>query len=204
MSQLFISGGQSIGASAEAQVLPMNIQDWFPLGSTGLIYFLSKGLSRVFSSTAVRKHQFFGAQPSLCPTLTSIHDYGGKTTALTMSVYIYICVCVCVCVYASSLSHVQLFVTSWTVAHQALLSMGIFQERILQWVSMPFSRGSSQVGDWTQVSCIVGGFFTNWTTGEAIYVCVCVCVSEEKVDRVVCINLTSFTGSPDEYIIDFN
>ena len=96
--------------------------------------------------------------------------------------YVYMCVCVCVCVniYASLLSHVQLFVTSWTVAHQALLSMGIFQERILQWVSMLFSRGSSQVGDWTQVSCIAGGFFTNWTTGEAIYMCVCVYIWRES------------------------
>ena len=59
----FISGGQSIGASAS--VLPMNIQCWFPLGLTGLISLLSKGLSRVFSSTTVSKHQFFGAQPSL-------------------------------------------------------------------------------------------------------------------------------------------
>ena len=58
-------GGQSIGASASASVLPMNIQDWFPLGWTGLISLLSKGLSRVFSSTTVWKHHFFGAQPSL-------------------------------------------------------------------------------------------------------------------------------------------
>ena len=63
MNQLFIPGGQSIGASAS--VLRMNIQDWFPLGLTGLISLQSKGLSRVFSSTTVRKHQFFGAQPSL-------------------------------------------------------------------------------------------------------------------------------------------
>ena len=72
MSQLFISGGQSIGTSASASVLPMNIgliglniQDWFPLGLTGLISLLSKGLSKVLSSTTIWKHQFFGAQPSL-------------------------------------------------------------------------------------------------------------------------------------------
>ena len=63
--QSFTSGGQSIGASASATVLAMNIQDWFPLGLTGLISLLSKGLSRVFSNTTVQKHQFFGAQPSL-------------------------------------------------------------------------------------------------------------------------------------------
>ena len=66
ISQLFASGGQSIGASASASVLLMNIQDWFPLGCTGLISPLSKGLPRIFSSTTIRKHQFFGIQSSLC------------------------------------------------------------------------------------------------------------------------------------------
>ena len=64
-SQLFTSGGQSIGASASALVLSMNIQDWFPLVQTGWISLQSKGLSRVFSNTTVQKHQFFGAQLSL-------------------------------------------------------------------------------------------------------------------------------------------
>ena len=62
---VFTSGGQSIGVSASASVLPMNIQDWFPLGLTGWISLLSKGLSRVFSNITVQKHQFFGAQLSL-------------------------------------------------------------------------------------------------------------------------------------------
>ena len=65
MSWLFKSDDQSIGASASATVLPMNIQGWFPLGLTGLVYLLSKGLSKVFSSTTIRRHQFFGTQPSL-------------------------------------------------------------------------------------------------------------------------------------------
>ena len=65
MSQFFTSGGQSIGVSASASVLPMNIQDWFPLGWTGWISLLSKALSRVFSNTTVQKHQFFSAQLSL-------------------------------------------------------------------------------------------------------------------------------------------
>ena len=64
MSQFFASGGPSIRASASAFVLPMDIQDWFPLGLTSLI-LQSKGLSRVFSNTIVQKHQFFGAQLSL-------------------------------------------------------------------------------------------------------------------------------------------
>ena len=66
ISQPFTSGGQSIAASAIASVLPMNIQGWFPLGLTCLIALLSKRLSRVFSSTTIRKHQFFSHQPSLC------------------------------------------------------------------------------------------------------------------------------------------
>ena len=64
MSQLFASDGQSIRALASASVLSMNIQDWFPLELTSLISLQSKGLSRVFSTTAVQKHQFFGAQLS--------------------------------------------------------------------------------------------------------------------------------------------
>ena len=61
MSRLFTSGGQSIGVSASASVLPRNSQDWFPLELTGLISLWSKGLSRVFSNTTVQKHQFFSA-----------------------------------------------------------------------------------------------------------------------------------------------
>ena len=59
VSQFFTSGGQNIAVSASASVLPMSIQDWFPLGFTGLISLQSKGLSRVFSNTTVQKHQFF-------------------------------------------------------------------------------------------------------------------------------------------------
>ena len=64
MSQLFKWGGQSIGVSASASVLPMNNQDWSPLGWTGWISLQSKGLSRVFSNTTVQRHQLFGAQLS--------------------------------------------------------------------------------------------------------------------------------------------
>ena len=64
-SQFFTSGGQSIGVSASASVLPMNIQNWLPLGWTGWISLQSKGLSRVFSNTTVQKHHFFGTQLSL-------------------------------------------------------------------------------------------------------------------------------------------
>ena len=72
MSQFFTSGGQSIGASAS--VLPMNIQDWFPFGWTGLISLKSKGRSRVFSNTTVQKHQFFGA-PLSSQSNSNIHTW---------------------------------------------------------------------------------------------------------------------------------
>ena len=75
MSQFFTSGGQSVGASASASVLAMNIQDWSPLGWTGWISLQSKGLSRVFSNTTVQKHQFFGTQLSLWSNFTSIYDF---------------------------------------------------------------------------------------------------------------------------------
>ena len=68
-NQLFASGGPSIGASASASVLPVNIQGWFPLRLTGLISLLSKGLSRIFFSTTVWKHQFFGLSLHNCTWL---------------------------------------------------------------------------------------------------------------------------------------
>ena len=75
MSQFFASGGQSTGVSASASVLPMNAQDWFPLGWTSCISLLSKGLSRVFSSTTLQKHHSSMLSFLYSPTLTSIHDY---------------------------------------------------------------------------------------------------------------------------------
>ena len=92
MSQFFTSGGQSIGLSASTSVLPMNTQDWSPLGWTGWISLQSKGFSRVFSNTTVQKHQFFGAQLSLDykeldSTLTSIHDHW-KNIALTRRTFV--------------------------------------------------------------------------------------------------------------------
>ena len=82
MSWLFASGGQRIGVSASASVLPMNSQDWFPLGWTGWIFLQSKGLSRVFSNTTVQKHQFFSAQFSLWSN-SPLYITTGKTKALT-------------------------------------------------------------------------------------------------------------------------
>ena len=75
VSWLFTSGSQSTGASASASVFLINIQGWFPLGLTGLISLLSKGLSTGFSSTTIQKHRFFGTQPSLWSNSHSHTDY---------------------------------------------------------------------------------------------------------------------------------
>ena len=81
MSRFFTSDGQNIEASASASVLPMKILVWFPVGLTGLIFFLSEGLARVFSRTTIQKHQFFGTQPSLW---CNVHMTPGKTMSLTI------------------------------------------------------------------------------------------------------------------------
>ena len=84
---LFTSGGQSIGVSASASVLPMNIQGWFPWGLTSLISLQSKGLSRVFSNSTVWKHKFFSAQPSLWSN-SHLYMITGKTIALTIWTFV--------------------------------------------------------------------------------------------------------------------
>ena len=83
MSQFFSSGGQSIGVSASVSVLPMNIQGWFPLGWTGLISLLSKGLSRVFSNTTVQKASILWCSAFFIVQLSHPYMTTGKTKALT-------------------------------------------------------------------------------------------------------------------------
>ena len=85
MSQFFASGGQSIGVSASTSVLPTNTQDWSPLGWTGWISLQSKGLSIVFSSITIRKHQFFGTQPSLWSKFSHAYMTTGKKS------YMHLC-----------------------------------------------------------------------------------------------------------------
>ena len=89
MSQLFASGGQSIGASALASALSMNIQGLFPLGLAGLMSLQSKWLSRVFFSTTFGKHEFFGAQPTLWPN-SHMYITTGKTIALTRLTFVFL------------------------------------------------------------------------------------------------------------------
>ena len=90
MSQFFPSGGQNIGASASASVLPMNIQDWFPLGLTRLISLQSKRLSRVFSNITVQKHQFSVLSFLNGPILTSILDYWKKPQLFIIFIFLFI------------------------------------------------------------------------------------------------------------------
>ena len=93
MSWLFASGRQSIGASASALALSVNIQGWFPLGLPGLISLMFKGLSRVFSNTTVLRHQFFGTQLLYCQ-LSHSYTTTGKTTALTRWTFVGKVMCV--------------------------------------------------------------------------------------------------------------
>jgi len=88
MSQLFTSGGQSFEVSALASVLPKNIQDWFPLGLTGLNSLQFKVLSRVFSSTTIWKHQFSSTQAFFMVQLSHLHMTTGKTIALTICSFV--------------------------------------------------------------------------------------------------------------------
>ena len=87
-SQLFTSGGQNIGVSASTSVLPMNIQDWFPLGWTGWISLQSKGLSRVFSNTTVQKHQFFWHSAFFIVQLSHPYMNTGKTISFTQRTFV--------------------------------------------------------------------------------------------------------------------
>ena len=88
MSQFFARGGQSVGVSASVSVLPMNIQDWFPLGLTGWISLQSKGLLRVFFNSTVQKHQFFGTQFSLWSNSHYLCMTIGKTISLTSRTFV--------------------------------------------------------------------------------------------------------------------
>ena len=97
------------------------------------------------------------------------------------AVYLDITLLHMMCVCAQSLSHVQLFVTLWTAALQAPLPMGIFQARILEWVAMLSSRGSSQLRDQTQISHITDEFFTIWATREVLVV---VIEKEKQIKRI--------------------
>ena len=152
MSGLFTSGGQSIGASALATVLPMNIQDWLPLGLTGLTFSLSKGLSRFFSSTIVQKHQFYHTQPSLWVQLSHPYMTIGKTMCVSHSV-----------------------MSNSATPCQALLSMGFSRQKYWKGLPLP-SGGSSWPRDWTWVSCTAGRFFTvsaSWRNHSFDYMNLC-------------------------------
>ena len=154
MSQFFAAGGQNIGASASASVLSMSIQGWFPLGWTGLI-LQCKGLSRVFSSTTVQKHQFFGVQPSLWSSSHICTWLLEKTKALTIQIFVskvmsllfnmlsrFVIACLRAQLYQSLCGPMNCSQLGSSVH-------GIFQARLLEWVAVSFSRGSSQPRDRT-------------------------------------------------------
>ena len=156
MSQFFASGGQSIGVSASASVLQMNIQDWFPLGLTGWISLQSKGLSGVFSNTTIQKLQFLSAQIEPRPPVLQMWSPSHWTTREVPLQNFGMKV--------KSLSHVQLFVTPWTVAYQAPHSVGFSRQEY--WSGLPFPS-PGDLPNLEIVSRIAGRRFTIWATREA-------------------------------------
>ena len=175
MSQFFASGGQSIGASASASVLPMNIQGWFPLGWSGWISLQSKGLSRVFSSTTVWKHRFFGVQPSLWSSSHTSTWPLEKTIALTTQTFVSKVISllfnmlsrfVIACLHAQSC---QTLCGPLNCSQPGSSVHGIFQARLLEWVAISYSRKFSWSRDQTHESpALVGRFFTIGATWEAL------------------------------------
>ena len=141
MSQFFASGGQSIGVSASASVLPMNIQDWFPSRWTSCISLQSKGLSRVFSSTTVGLYIF-----------------------LKLTVCVYVCVC-------WHFSRVQLFATPWTIACQSPLSMGFSKQEYWSGFLCPLPGDLPDPGikpSSLMIYALSSRFFTTSTNWEAL------------------------------------
>ena len=148
ISPLFASGGQSIGVSASASVLPMNIQDRFPLGWSGWISLQSKGLSRVFSNTTVQKHQFFAAAAKSlqsCPTLCDPIDGGPLGSPILGILQARTLEWVAISfsnawkgkVKVKSLSRVRLFATPWSAAYQSPPSMGFSRQEYWSGVPLP-------------------------------------------------------------------
>ena len=140
MSQFFKSGGQSIGVSASASVLPMNIQDWFPLGWTG---WIAKRLSRVFSNTPVQKQQFF---------MLRSFDFSELFYSFFQSLFHFLPFSVFLsCEYVYTLTfEIIVFVTKSCLFCDLMDCSplgssvhGISQARILEWIAISFSRGSS-------------------------------------------------------------
>ena len=144
----------------------MNIQGWFYLGWTGWISLQTKGLSRVFSSTVVWNHQFFGAQPSSSgPSLTFVCATR-KTIALTIQSFVGKVMSLLFNTLSESENESEVTQLCPTLCDPMNCSLpgfslhGIVQARVLEWVAISFSRGSSQPRDWTRVSCIAGRCFT--------------------------------------------
>ena len=151
VSWLFTSGGQSIRALAS--VHSMSIQRWFPLDLAGLLSLLSKWLSRVFSSTTIQKHQFFGTQPSLRSNCHIIHDYWKnhsfrenpiKNLDLLTQKHKYCMIPQCACVHAKLLQLCPTLCNSMDCSLPGSSVHGILWARILEWVTMSSSRGSFQ------------------------------------------------------------
>ena len=144
MSRLFTSGGQRIGVSASASVLPKNIQDWFPLGLAGLIFLQSKWPSRVLSNTTVLKHaaaKSLQSCPTLCDPIDSSPPGSPIPGILQTGTLEWVAISFSNAwkwkVKVKSLSRVRLLATPWTAAYQAPLSMGFSRQEYWSGVPLP-------------------------------------------------------------------
>ena len=124
MSQFFPSGDQSIGVSASASVIPMNIQDWFLLGLTGWISLQSKGLSRVFSNTTVRKHQFFSVHPFLWSS-SQVNTWQLENHSLDQTISSNLCLLICCHMVITFLPRSKRFLISWLQSPSAVILKSI-------------------------------------------------------------------------------
>ena len=153
ISWLFISGGQSTGASASASVLPKNIQGWFPLEWTGSISLLSKGCSRVFSQHCDSKALILQHSSAFSLLIFQLqHQY--MTTGETMKKWSKVtqsCPTLCDPMDCS-------------LPGSSIIC--IFQARTMEWIAVSFSRGSSWARDWTGISRITGRLLNVWATRE--------------------------------------
>ena len=161
MSWLFTSGGQSIGASAS--VLPMNIQGWFPLWLTSLIFLLSRELSRVFSSNSVWKINSL-VLSNFMVQLLHLYMTTGKTIDLTRQIFVGKVMFLLFNMHKDDL----IFTNNIKITASCEKKLKIKKNKAINmWVAIPFSKGSSQPRNRTQVSYIAGGLFTSWAMREA-------------------------------------
>ena len=170
MSQFFTSGGQSIGVSASASILPMNIQgSWTIIFICLQLCWVFIALCRLSQVAASRGHSCTGSSLQWPLLLRSVGFRARRSNSCVTQVPLPCHVGRCIlthCTTREVLSHVRLC-DPMDGSPPGFSVHGILQARILEWIATPFSRGTSQPRDWTLVSWIAGGFFITWATGKS-------------------------------------